>query len=208
MIVREATAADAAAVARVQVDSWQAAYQGIIEDAALRGLSVENKQAYWLQWFLRNEASRFMRVIDDEARAVGFAVGGPVRGRTPGSPDLPAVGEIYVLYLLPQVQRRGWGEQLMRSMARGLHRRGLEALLLWVLQRNHGACRFYEALGGASAYRRRVAVGRQTLMEVGYFWDDLSGLTGLPPGAQPHEPPASDPASGLLRPASPAPRRH
>lgn len=186
MIVREATAADVKAVARVQIESWRAAYRGIIDEDTLHNLSVQDKQSYWLQWFLRNEPSRFMRVVvDDSATGVGFAVAGPARGREPSSDGLPLVGEIYVLYLLPQVQRRGWGTQLMRSMARGLRQRGMEALLLWVLQRNHAACRFYESLGGVATYRRRTAVGGQQLIEVGYLWDDLDRLATPPLRAAP-----------------------
>ena len=195
MIVREATAADAAAIARIQVASWRATYRGIIDEQALSGLSVDDKQAYWLQWFLRSEPSRFMRVIDDDARAVGFAVAGPARGQPARPIDLPAVGEIYVLYLSPGVHRRGWGTQLVQSMARGLRRRGLESLVMWVLQRNHGACRFYEALGGTAAYRRRTAVGRQHLVEVGYVWDDLDEV--IAPSA----------ARSVAPPTPPAPRR-
>lgn len=205
MIVREATAADARAVAQAHVASWRAAYRGIIDDDFLQNLSVDDKQSYWLQWFMRNEPSRFMRVIDDDARAVGFAVAGPARGRTASGParrslvaasawplaDIPplgdpstdagstqsdTVGEVYVFYLLPEVQRRGWGTQLMRSMVRGLRQRGSRSMLLWVLQRNHAACRFYEALGGQPVYRRRTEVGRQQLVEIGYVWDDLSAL--------------------------------
>lgn len=210
MIVREATAADARAVAQAHVASWRAAYRGIIDEDFLHNLSVDDKQSYWLQWFMRNEPSRFMRVIDDDARAVGFAVGGPARGRMPSGParrslaaagawplaDIPpltdatdeaakaesaTVGEVYVLYLLPEVQRRGWGTQLMRSMARGLRQRGSQSMLLWVLQRNHAACRFYEALGGQPLYRRRTEVGRQQLVEIGYVWDDLSTLAAPVP---------------------------
>ena len=186
MIVREATAADVHTVARVQIESWRAAYRGIISDATLHELSLEDKQSYWLQWFLRNEPSRFMRVVvDDHANGVGFAVAGPARGRDASADGLPPVGEIYLLYLLPQVQRRGWGTQLMRSMARGLRQRGMEALLLWVLQRNHTACRFYESLGGVATYRRRTTVGSQQLIEIGYLWDDLDRLASATPGATP-----------------------
>lgn len=188
MIVREATAADVSTIAAVQVASWRAAYRGIIDEDYLQNLSVDDKRSYWLGWFLRNDPSRFMRVIDDDARAVGFAVGGPARGRARGTAATSGrLGEIYVLYLLPEAQRRGWGTQLMRSMARGLRSRGMEGCVVWVLQRNHPACRFYDALGGLPAYRRRTEVGRQHFIEVGYFWKDLATLI---------EPPRSAPSPG------------
>ena len=45
--VRAATADDAAGVARVHVDSWRATYKGLMPDAVLDGLSVDNR-ADWL----------------------------------------------------------------------------------------------------------------------------------------------------------------
>jgi hypothetical protein len=41
MIIRDASPADAAAIARVRVDAWRETYRGIVPEAFLDGLSYE-----------------------------------------------------------------------------------------------------------------------------------------------------------------------
>ena len=172
-LIREATAADAEAIARVRVASWRAAYRGVIDDAWLDRMSVGLLRDRLLRGFDPGPTAAFTRVLaDGEGRLVGFASAGPERG--PGA--VTRRGELWTLYLLPEVQRRGLGARLMRSMARGLDRRGLDAMVVWALARNAPARAFYERLGGRPAGERPTAVGAQRLEEVAYAWDDLRGL--------------------------------
>ena len=47
MKIRPATAGDAAALARVHVDSWRTTYRGIVPDEALAHLSYERREQLW-----------------------------------------------------------------------------------------------------------------------------------------------------------------
>ncbi|SDE64667.1 hypothetical protein SAMN04488689_10282 [Paenibacillus sp. cl6col] len=47
MQIRKAMAGDAPGIARVHVDSWRTAYQGIISDTYLSSLSVQARQNMW-----------------------------------------------------------------------------------------------------------------------------------------------------------------
>lgn len=47
MIIRQAVFEDAAAIARVHVDSWRTAYKGVIKEEVLAGLSVEQRTTNW-----------------------------------------------------------------------------------------------------------------------------------------------------------------
>ena len=176
ILIREATALDAGALASVLVQSWRAAYRGIIDDDYLASLSVARRTQGFDDWFRDHPHSNFIRVaVDARATPLGFAHGGPARGSVQGT-----LGEIYVFYLLPEAQRRGIGTQLMRSMARGLDLRGMDSLRVWALERNPARA-FYEALGGRAADTRETTVGKNRLREVAYRWDDLSPLmTGRP----------------------------
>ena len=51
ILIREATAFDSTALARVHVASWRAAYRGIIDDDWLDALSVDAQAARWQRWF-------------------------------------------------------------------------------------------------------------------------------------------------------------
>jgi len=176
ILIREATALDARALASVLVQSWRAAYRGIIDDDYLATLSVDRRAEGFDAWFRDHPSSSFIRVAADaQARPVGFALAGEARGSAPGT-----LGEIYVFYLLPQVQRRGIGTQLIRSMARGLDLRGMDSLLVWALERNPARA-FYSGLGGRAADTRETTVGKRRLGEIAYRWDDLHALMTVRP---------------------------
>ena len=174
-LIREATAIDAEAIARVRVASWRASYRGIIDDAYLDALSVDAGRDRYLRSFDPAPVAGFTRVVaDDGCRVVGFATGGVARG--PGAARRQ--GEVWMIYLMPDAQRHGLGTRLMRSMARGLDRRGLGSMVIWALARNIPARTFYERLGGRVMAERTSTVGAQRLDEVAYGWDDLQGLIG------------------------------
>ncbi len=174
-LIREATALDAEAIARVRVASWQAAYRGIIDDTTLDAMSVPAGAERLLRAFDPAPSANFTRVVTDDAgRVIGFASAGPARGRF-----APDCGELYVIYLLPAVQRQGLGFRLVRSMGRGLERRGFGAMVVWVLSRNAPARSFYERLGGRAVAERDTLVGHQRLPETAYLWEALRPrLTG------------------------------
>ena len=176
ILVREATALDSRALAGVLVQSWRAAYRGIIDDDYLASLSVDRRTEGFDAWFRSHPASSFIRVAADaQAQPIGFALGGEARGGAPGT-----LGEIYVFYLLPRVQRQGIGTQLIRSMARGLDLRGMDSLIVWALERNP-AREFYARLGGREVDTRETTVGTRRLREIAYRWDDLRGLMTAAP---------------------------
>jgi ribosomal protein S18 acetylase RimI-like enzyme len=80
------------------------------------------------------------------------ADGGAVAFLTLGAgrdPDLGVdrAGEIWGIYVSPGHWRQGVGRRLAREAERLLMSRGYEEAVLWVLEGNHGARRFYEAMG-------------------------------------------------------------
>lgn len=171
--IRPATAADAAAIARVHVASWQTTYKGILPDAVLDGLSVERRAAFWGEALGQAERPGVILVADDAAAGVvGFV--------SAGTPQAPLAGydaELHALYLLEEHQRGGVGRALVRAAAAALWRQGYRALFLWVLAENESR-RFYAALGG-----REVAYGEERFGEVAraklaYGWPDLRQLGG------------------------------
>lgn len=171
MIIREAIALDSAAIARVHVESWRSTYGGQIDQHYLDRLSVDHKTAWWLAWFEHRTSDSFARVaVTDGPEVVGFAMAGSARGNA-----VPALGELFLLYLLDPYRRRGIGSRLLESVARGLDRRGMTSLLVWVLATNH-ARDFYRDLGARELTSRKTSVGAQPLTEVAYLWADLSPL--------------------------------
>lgn len=140
--VRAATDEDAPAVARVHVDSWRAAYAGLIPQAVLDGLSVEQRESFW-RATADEPGDHRLWVAESAGRVVGFASTGPGR-----DDDLPAgAGELMAIYVAPAAWSKGFGAQLFRRAIADLRERDLDPVVLWVLAANDRGRRFYEAMG-------------------------------------------------------------
>ncbi|HEY7358877.1 MAG TPA: GNAT family N-acetyltransferase [Ktedonobacterales bacterium] len=144
-IIRPATLADAPAIAEVHVRSWQWAYRGQLPDEYLDGLSdtlerrVEARRAALAnlppehRWWIAEQAGQI----------VGFAITEP--SRDDGAP--PLTGEVALIYLLPEAAGKGIGRALFARAVADLRERGYQQAILWVLEGNARARRFYEAAG-------------------------------------------------------------
>jgi GNAT superfamily N-acetyltransferase len=105
-----------------------------------------------------------------EPRVIGFANGGPQRDSRE-----EFRGELYGLYVLPDSHGRGIGRRLVATFARWLIDSGFDTMLVWVLADNPFR-RFYERLGGTLVEERKIQIGRQTLGEVAYGWNNVTAL--------------------------------
>src|SRR3954468_3449557 len=162
LVVRRARPADAAEIARVQVQSWREAYTGIIPQAYLDQLSVSSHERQWRRTL---GSGTWAFVAEWERKLVGFASGGLSRVRR----DIP--GEIDVLYVLRAFQGRAIGRALFDPCHYELARCGHHGLLVWVLADNP-ARRFYQRLGGELAGESEVTLAGAKLREVAFVWPD------------------------------------
>ena len=171
MNIRAATCADAASIARVHVESWRTSYKNILPDAALAGLSYEQREQMWRRELCDAESQTFAFVLEydaaptEGARSIaGFAAGGKARSDNP-----PYDGELYAIYLLQSAQRRGDGARLFRAVANRLKEKGKRAMLVWVLAENP-ARKFYEKLGGVFIRAQEIKIAGARVEEVAYGW--------------------------------------
>jgi GNAT superfamily N-acetyltransferase len=139
---RSAGPDDAAAIAGVHVESWRAAYVGLVPQAVLDRLSVDRRQVFWTARLADPGESRTF-VAEDRGRIVGFA--GTGRPTDPENP--PRTAELETIYLLPDAWRHGVGRQLMARALGDLADREFSSAILWVLTGNERGRRFYEAAG-------------------------------------------------------------
>jgi ribosomal protein S18 acetylase RimI-like enzyme len=151
---RDAIAADAAAIAAVQVAAWRVAYRGLLPDAALARLSVADGTERWAE-ILGAGAPRTTTVLAvDGGEVVGFAATGPA----PGADD-PALGRLYAIYLAPWTVGTGLGHRLHAAATDRLRAAGFTAAELWVLRGNARALRFYHREGWVDTGRTQVEIG-------------------------------------------------
>jgi GNAT superfamily N-acetyltransferase len=171
MLIRAATCADTAAIARVSVDAWRTTYGGILPADLLAGLTYADREQTWIRALCRPESQTFVYVAEDATGAVvGFAAGGPTRDE----PDYP--GELYAIYILAAHQRHGLGRRLAAPVVERLILDGYPAMLIWALAANAPARAFYERLGGVPVREKEVSLGGVPFCEIGYGWTDLPAL--------------------------------
>lgn len=137
--IRAATLDDARAIAEVHVASWRWAYEGLLPDEYLEQLSVDDREAMWRET-LPTSAGRVI-VAEDAGEIVGFVGFGPAE-----EADGEA-GEVYAIYLLDRAAGTGVGRELFSRATEQMRRSGFRRALLWVLEANARARRFYERAG-------------------------------------------------------------
>ena len=160
-MIRVATPADAAAIARVHVATWRVAYAGLVPDAFLAGLSVPANASRW-ESLLADPRRRVW--VAGGAEPSGFAAAGPARDA-----DLPeSSGELYALYVLPSAQRRGTGRALAEAALAWWEPTG-RSVSVWTLTDNAAARAFYAATGWVpDGAERESDIGGALVREVRY----------------------------------------
>ncbi|MDL5198630.1 GNAT family N-acetyltransferase [Streptomyces sp. ALI-76-A] len=142
--VREMDAADIEAVSTIRVRGWQAAYAGIVPQTYLDAMTVEGDVGQRRQWFSQpGRKSRDLVALGDRG-PVGWICFGPCRSEMPG---VGRVGEVYALYISPDLTGQGIGRILLGEAHAQMKGQGFEASALWVLCDNQRAQRFYERAG-------------------------------------------------------------
>lgn len=168
-VVRPAEIADAAAIARVHVETWRTAYRGLLPDDFLAALDEAGYEQRWART-LKDGAGR-VYVAEDGGNVVGFASGGPERA----GEDAYA-GELYAIYVLQGSQGHGHGRALVRAVEQALREMNLGNMIVWVLRDNHPARHFYERLGGVYVRTQPITIGSALLQEVSYGWRSLDDI--------------------------------
>lgn len=165
--IRAAVPADAAAIAEVYVETWRAAYAGILPADALARMSVASQIRQWRSLLSAGDAALVVTDPDGGPGIVGFGGYGPNRGR-----NLPYSGEVYTLYVAPDHQNKGVGRRLLCAMFDELRGDGHDSAIIWVLAGNPSRF-FYERLGGVKIADRNEFLWGVSVRELGYGWPNL-----------------------------------
>lgn len=168
LMIRPATPYDAQSIARIRVQGWRFAYQGLISQDYLDSLSVaedtERMRGYLSQFPQNSPLSRSEFVQgsgDGEKQSFMLAVrGNAVLGfcrfsATPdkidradrATPGETMNGRLHALYIDPGALGQGVGHALMSHALSTFAAWGCERATLWVLEGNSRAISFYERQG-------------------------------------------------------------
>lgn len=146
-------------ISRVYEESWKYAYRGIVPQSYLDSIP----SGRWADAADRN-GTRSLILLDKE-RIVGTS--SVSRSRFT---ELSDWGEIISLYLLPEYIGKGFGRALLCAATEELRNMGFESILLWVLEENARARRFYERSGFCeSGEVLEDQIGGKPLREIQYI---------------------------------------
>jgi ribosomal protein S18 acetylase RimI-like enzyme len=162
--VREAAAADAAGIGRVQSEAWRASYEGVLPAQTLTASEPEVLAEVW-RAAITEPPTRTHRVLVALAagEVSGFVAIGPSDGAAPG------VGELLALEVGPAARRAGHGSRLLNAAADRLRQLGFDQVVVWVLSGDDVRRSFLTGAGfAADGAERRLQVGNgaAVLLEV------------------------------------------
>jgi GNAT superfamily N-acetyltransferase len=163
--VRAAGPDDVPEIARIQIDTWQLAYARLLPAAVLAGATPERAIAEWTAAVLR-PPSPWHRVLvaRDQEWTVGFVAFGPAEEDRYGDP--PGTGILHTLLVEPRWGRRGHGSRLLAATVDHLREDGATQAVVWLVEGDVAATRFYESAGWQRDGTVRMLVdGGQTLRE-------------------------------------------
>ncbi len=139
ILLRDAEDADLPLVGALHQRSRVAAYAHLLPAETLGARSAEAFGAWWSErWKWEKETHR-LTVAEESGEIVGFTYVGP--SETPGA------AELYAIHVEPEHVGTGLGRQLMANALAQLAEFAESRVVLWVLEDNDQARRFYERGG-------------------------------------------------------------
>jgi GNAT superfamily N-acetyltransferase len=142
--VRAATRSDTRAITQVRIESWRAAYAGLIDQRVLDAMDLDREAAQraerWDEYHADPRSIELLAEVDGDP--AGWASLGPSI-----DDDLPGDGQIFAIYARPGFWSAGVGHALLADAEERLRAAGFERAHLWVLEGNERAASFYERHG-------------------------------------------------------------
>ena len=167
--IRRAKPADAAAIAKVGVETWRDAYAGLVPSDHLLRMTEARQAVQWDALVRRARGADTVLVAELQGLSGRKVVGYGSCGR---SRNGLMTGEVFTLYVSGDWQNRGVGQRLMFGLFKSLVARDLNDSVIWVLSGNP-ARYFYEAMGGKRLAERKERFAGTVLDETAYGWSDL-----------------------------------
>lgn len=151
-VIRPARLADLEALTRMHLAAFRAGHEAAVAPATLDELTPERMRERWEQRLTAPGAGSVLLVAEGAGRLVGTAGSGPPRD---DDVDRATTGELYSLYVDPRDWGAGHGAVLHDAALAHLRGGGFGAAVLWVMEANPRARRFYAARGWSTEGARR-----------------------------------------------------
>ncbi len=166
--IRQARPDDAAAIARVYIESWLDTYPGIVSSQLLCAMTQKGQAARWRATISARGRESVLVAEYGQQGVVGMASFGPVRDSSLGFD-----GEVYTLYVDPMFFGCGAGRALLRAAFLNLRQQGFGKCVIWAHAKNNVRF-FYEKMGGRLVAERTAPMMGGPVPETAFGWTKLA----------------------------------
>ncbi|HMA30688.1 MAG TPA: GNAT family N-acetyltransferase [Casimicrobiaceae bacterium] len=169
--IRPANVRDAAAIARLRIESWRATYRGLVPDAYLAQMDADESIAMWERVLTAGPSTASVFVAESDGEVIGFAAGNMLR-----EPRFDLDAELSAVYVRSAFQRKGIGRRLVREVTRAQRAHGAHGLVAWVIAGNKLGRGFFERLDGELLVEQPFQWDDMDLIEAAYGFHDIDAL--------------------------------
>jgi N-acetylglutamate synthase-like GNAT family acetyltransferase len=171
--IKELTLEDIPDYVKVDTLAWQESYKGLIADSILDEVAnnVENSIQKQINKFdndKKNNIKKFVFKVNNEA------VGMTGIGKSTYEKD-EDIGELYSLYLLNKVKKKGYGKMLFYHDVKELIGLGFNSMVIGCLV-NNPANDFYKHMGGKLIEVVTKKIKGYNMTENIYYYENLKEL--------------------------------
>ena len=156
--IRRAVIGDETVLAKIQTESWKAAFSRILSPEELQRCTLMENAVQMYHTVLQQKAcSIAIEYVSEQPHCI--AAWGKNRC------DLAeAVGELICIHSLPMNWANGYGSNMMKYVLNQLQQEGYESAILWVFEANIRARKFYEKHGFELTEHKRQKNGTWEIM--------------------------------------------
>lgn len=141
--IRRMLPEDAPRVAAIHLHAWHVAYAHILSPEILNSPVLKDRIRVWREELIPQE-DRENLVFEVDGVIQAWAGHGPCRDK---DKDPSVTAELYGIYVSPNRFRHGYGRLLWDEVQERMTARPVHEIVLWVLEGNARARRFYESIG-------------------------------------------------------------
>ena len=159
LTIRKNILADQEQMARIKVDGWRAAYDGVIDQSYLDSLNYEKQTKRYIDSFAEYK-DYVLVAVNNQKEVLAYSC----FDLDPHYKDYDS--EIVSFYVRPDKLGEGIGQKVFYATIKHLKEQGRKKLFLWCLIDNDSGIRFYKKLGGQLSDLKLAKIGDKEYKEI------------------------------------------
>ena len=171
IVIRQAVIEDSEATARLNFDTWETSFRGLVPDEWMNKRNVDQHISQFQKRFAEFGFGG-MHIAELDGKVLGFSDGGATRDKS-----LPFDAELYAIYVLKAHQGKGVGQTLFRAVVNKAAKDGFHSIIAKTFSTSPYR-RFYERQGGqiVPGYKEDWEAVGVKIPLVAFCWKDLAGV--------------------------------